>query len=66
MEALDKAKIPGPKNKMVPLLFDRTNAVKISAQDSSAVGELLRVTDGKTKGSVKLDPEPDTNPFKVG
>jgi UDP-2,3-diacylglucosamine pyrophosphatase LpxH len=66
MEALDKAEIPGPEGKMVPLLYDRTNVVKISALDNSAVGELLRVTDGKTKGSVKIDPEPDTNPFKVG
>jgi UDP-2,3-diacylglucosamine pyrophosphatase LpxH len=66
MEALDKAEIPGPKKKIVPLLYDRTNVVKISAQDNSAVGELLRVTDGKAEGSVKLDPEPKTNPFKVG
>ena len=66
MEALDEAEIPGPEGKMVPLLFDRTNVVKISAQGSSAVGELLRVTDGKAEGSVKLDPEPKTNPFKVG
>ena len=66
MEALDKAQIPGPEGKMVSLLFDRTNVVKISAQDNSAVGELLRVTDGKTKGSVKLDREPNTKSYKVG
>jgi hypothetical protein len=66
MEALDEAEIPGPEGKMVPLLYDRTNVVKISAQGNSAVGELLRVTDDKEKGSVKLDPEPETNPFKVG
>ena len=66
MEALDNARIPGPKGTTVPLLFDRTNVVKISAQGKSAVGQLLRVTDGEAKGSVKLDPEPDTNTYKVG
>ena len=66
MDALDEAKIPGAEGKMIPLLYDRTNVVKISAQDNIAVGELLRVTDDKEKGSVKLDPEPNTNPFKVG
>ncbi len=66
LEVLDKAKIPGPNGTKVPLLFDRTNVVQISAQDNSAVGRLLLVTDGDTEGSVKLDPEPGTNPFKVG
>ena len=66
MEDLDEAKIPGPEGKMIPLLYDRTNVVKISSQDNTAVGELLRVTDGKEKGSIKLDPEPHTNPFKAG
>jgi UDP-2,3-diacylglucosamine pyrophosphatase LpxH len=66
MEALDQAMIPGPGGKKVPLLFDRTNVVQISAQGNSAVGQLLRVTDGISQGAVQLDPESGTKPFKVG
>jgi hypothetical protein len=66
MAALDQAVIPGLGGKKVPLLFDRTNVVQISAQGNSAVGQLLRVTDGTSKGAVQLDPEPGTKPFKVG
>jgi hypothetical protein len=50
----------------VPLLFDRTNVVRISAHGSQAVGELLRVTDGDSEDTIKLDREPKTTPFKIG
>jgi UDP-2,3-diacylglucosamine pyrophosphatase LpxH len=66
LDVLDAVEIPGPGGTPVPLLFDRTNVVQISAQGNSAVGRLLRVTDGETKGSIKLDPEPGTTSFKVG
>jgi UDP-2,3-diacylglucosamine pyrophosphatase LpxH len=66
MEALDGVEIPGPEGKDVSLLCDRTNVVRISAEGCIAVGELLRVTDGKAKGSVNLVPESNTKPFKVG
>lgn len=65
LDVLDAVKIPGPGGTLVPLLFDRTNVVQISAQGNSAVGRLLRATDGETKGSVKLDPEPGTTSFQV-
>ena len=64
IEVLDAVEIPGPEGTLMPLLFDRTNVVQITAQGNSAVGRLLRVTDGETKGSVKLDPEPGTTSFK--
>jgi hypothetical protein len=66
MTALDQAMIPGPGGKKVPLLFDRTNVVQISAQGNSVIGQLLQVTDGPSQGQVQLDPEPGTKPFKVG
>lgn len=66
IDALDAAEIPGPEGTMIPLLFDRTNVVKISAQGNGAVGQLLRVTEGETEKSVKLEPEPGTTSFKVG
>lgn len=66
MAALDEAMIPGPGGKKVPLLFDRTNVVRISAQGNSAIGQLLQVIDGPSQGQIQLDPEPGTKPFKVG
>ena len=66
MVTLDKAKIPGPGGKPVPLLFDRTNVVQISAKGSQTVGQLLRVTDGDSEDTIKSKPEPGTTPFKVG
>lgn len=66
MAALDEAMIPGPDGKKVSLLFDRTNVVQISAQGKRVVGQLLRVTDGPSQGTVQLDPEPGTTPYKVG
>ncbi len=65
MAALDEAMIPGPGGKQVPLLFDRTNVVQISARGNKTVGQLLRVLDGPSPGDVQLDPEPGTTPFKV-
>ncbi|PQP35150.1 hypothetical protein C6A37_04055 [Desulfobacteraceae bacterium SEEP-SAG9] len=66
MAALDEPVIPGPGGKMVPLAIDRTHVVQISAQGNSVIGNLLRVTDGPSAGSVQLEPEPSTTPFKVG
>lgn len=43
MAALDNAVIPGPNGDQ-PLLLDRTNAVRLSANAQGTVGELLRVT----------------------
>lgn len=65
MEALDTAMIPGPKEKDVPLVFDRTNAVRLSAGNEGTTGDLLRVT-GDARNSVELSLEPGTAPFKVG
>ena len=64
MEALDTALIPGPNNGTVPLVFDRTNAVRISSTPSGTSGDLLRVT-GDTRQSVQLATEPDTTSFKA-
>jgi hypothetical protein len=65
MDALDTANIPGPGGKLEPLLLDRTNAVRISAQGNSTLGDLLRVG-GDTRETVTLDMEPDTTTTKVG
>ena len=59
MDALDTALIPGPDNQNVSLLFDRTNAVRISAQDTHTTGDLLRVS-GDTRQTVTIAPEPGT------
>ena len=65
MRALDRAKIPGPNTTKEPLLFDRTNVVRISTQNGRVSGDLLRVTDG-AQGAVHLNREPDTTTFQVG
>ena len=65
MSALDTAEIPGPGGDPVPLLFDRTNVVRISAEGNRVTGELLRVSDG-SNGEAVLLPEPGTQPFTVG
>jgi UDP-2,3-diacylglucosamine pyrophosphatase LpxH len=67
MAVLDDAQIPGPGGASVPLLFDRTNAVRISAQGTRVVGDLLRVADGATAGSIALPValEPGTSSFVV-
>ncbi|MGD9139492.1 MAG: metallophosphoesterase [Desulfobacterales bacterium] len=66
LAVLDETIIPGPDGALTPLLFDRTNVVQISAENNSAVGQLLRVTDSDSVGRVKLSPESGTKPFKVG
>ena len=65
MDVLDTVEIPGKNGKLEPLLFDRTNAVRISAQGTTTFGDLLRVG-GQTRAAVTLDIEPDTTTFKVG
>src|SRR5436853_184005 len=54
MEAIDTAQIPGPDDKDVPLVFDRTNAVRLSAAGAGTTGDLLRVT-GDTRQTVQVD-----------
>jgi hypothetical protein len=58
MDALDQATLPGPGGTRVPLLLDRTNAVRISAQGQRTVGDLLRVT-GDKRDKVKVSIEED-------
>jgi UDP-2,3-diacylglucosamine pyrophosphatase LpxH len=65
MDVLDTIEIPGKNGKLEPLVFDRTNAVRISAQGTITFGDLLRVG-GQTRAAVTLDIEPDTTTFKVG
>src|SRR5215831_3781749 len=64
MDALDSAQIPGPDGQNVPLVFDRTNAVRVSATASGVVGDLLRIT-GDSKQGVQLNVEPGTTSTKV-
>lgn len=64
MSVLDGAKVPGPGGNEEPLLFDRTNAVRISVHGDRVVGDLLRVSD--TGGDVALALEPTTSSFTVG
>jgi hypothetical protein len=66
MSALDEAMIPGKGGKDERLVWDRTNAVRISSQKAAVVGDLLRVVDGRSPGTVKLDLEEHTQSFKVG
>ena len=66
MSALDEATIPGKDGKDRNLVLDQTNAVRISSQNAAVIGDLLRVTDGPTPKSVKLDLEEHTQSFKVG
>jgi len=63
MSSLDDARVPGPDGD-VPLLWDRTNAVRIAARDGVVTGDLLRVSDGPNS-AVELQPEPDAEPFRV-
>lgn len=65
MQALDDLLIPGPDGKEVPLLFDRTNAVKISTENNLATGRLLRIEDGAGQGKVRLKTEPETEVFQA-
>jgi len=65
MSILDEAQIPGPGGKTVPLLFDRTNVVRISANGDRVTGDLLFVSDGPNNDAVLLQ-EPGTAPFTLG
>jgi UDP-2,3-diacylglucosamine pyrophosphatase LpxH len=57
MDALDAASIPGPAGTNLPLVLDRTNAVRISRNGSEVKGELLRVLDDADSLSVGFTPE---------
>jgi UDP-2,3-diacylglucosamine pyrophosphatase LpxH len=63
MADLDEARIPGPGKELIPLVFDRSNVVRVCADAQGVTGELLRVTDAGT--GVRLRPEPKTMPFRV-
>ena len=65
VSALDAVKIPGAGGQEVPLLFDRTNAVRISRQGTRVVGELLRVSGVEDGTPLRLDPEPGTTLCEV-
>ncbi len=58
MDALDAAFIPGPGGTSVPLVLDRTDAVRISRQGPEVTGELLRVLDTADGKDVSFRPEP--------
>jgi hypothetical protein len=64
MSILDDARIPSPDGD-VPLLFDRTNAVRISEDGGVVKGDLLRVRDGALEGTVALELEPKSASFEV-
>lgn len=62
---LDKSMIPGP-GRRVPLLYDRTNAVSVSAQGGArVVCQLLRVTGGEDGVDLKLSDEDGTKPQEI-
>jgi len=65
MSALDEAQIPGPGGNLAPLLFDRTNVVRISTDGNRITGDLLRVVDGSNKEAV-LQREPGADSFIIG
>jgi UDP-2,3-diacylglucosamine pyrophosphatase LpxH len=66
MSALDNAMIPGPNGSRVPLLLDRTHAVRIATRNGHAIGDLLRVTDAAVPGGAEPDAEEHTQAFTVG
>ncbi len=57
MEALDAAKIPGPDGSPLNLVLDRTDAVRISRDETGVSGALLRVVD--SNGGLNVDVEPE-------
>jgi UDP-2,3-diacylglucosamine pyrophosphatase LpxH len=61
---LDTSTIPGPGDKEVPLVFDRTNATHVSNKGGRVVGELLRVS-GEDGPSLHLEPEAGTTPQEI-
>jgi UDP-2,3-diacylglucosamine pyrophosphatase LpxH len=64
MADLDEAKIPGKGGRQQPLVFDRTNVLKISSNNGRTTAELQRVTDSPG-GGVKLETEPKTRTYEV-
>jgi len=64
MSALDEAVIPGPGNQMVPLVLDRTNAVRIRTDGARVSGDLLRVRDNGV-GGISVLPEEDTTALEA-
>ena len=64
MDALDVAQIPGTGGQSIPLLRDRTHAVRISQQGAQTVGELLRVV-GDDRARVTWQVEDKTAPAVV-
>ena len=64
LDKLDILSDDEDKKKTQKLLFDRTSAVRISAQGTKSVGDLLRIVDGDGAGMVKLELEPGTESFK--
>jgi len=64
MAAIDGAEIPGPNEKNVRLVFDRTTAVGIIADGGRVSGDLLRVTD-KPAGDIDVVPEDGTTTFEA-
>lgn len=56
MSDLDNVKIPGKNGQEVPLLYDRTHVVRISALNGSVTGNLLLVTEND-KNELHLSPE---------
>lgn len=52
------------ESKTQKLLFDRTSAVRISAKGTKVVGDLLRISDGKGVGKIKMELEPGTDSFE--
>lgn len=66
LEELDNLDIPADsedQNKKQKLLFDRTSAVRISANGNQVSGDLLRIIDGQAPRTIELETEPETEPF---
>lgn len=62
---LDDVMIPGADGRDVPLLFDRTNAVRVSREGERVVGELLRVSGVHDGTPLRIEPEDGTGPCEV-
>ncbi len=65
MTDLDEAKIPGPNGENMRLVFDRTNAVRITRDGKKTKGELLRISENKN-GKLAIDAETDDNNKALG
>jgi UDP-2,3-diacylglucosamine pyrophosphatase LpxH len=62
---LDAVMIPGAGGQDVPLLFDRSTAVRVSRQADRVVGELLRVSGGENGAPLALLREDGTASCEV-